>query len=371
MAAPWRGACFLLAVLVCFAGTGFAPPQWSRDDAGTLPLPPSQVRALRGYKSPVLSARTAVLVDAASGAMLYSKNSNERAAPASLTKMMTALVALEHADLAQKITASERVYVEPVVIGLDPGEVMSLEDLLYGLLLPSGNDAAIAIAEGVGGTQARFVGWMNEKAAALGMRDTHFLNPHGLDAPGHYSTGDDLVRLTVAMMREPRLARIVGSREYTRAGPPLYKFRNSNPLLGAYDGVNGGKTGFTDLAGRCLAVSATRGGHQLIAVILGSQNIALDGQTLLDYAYGNYDWVAVPVNNSPLLDYRIGRERVETGLVEPPSVPMSPWEGREYRGRVVLDRGAPEASGLVGWLVLESPLRRLGQFALSVVGTRS
>jgi serine-type D-Ala-D-Ala carboxypeptidase (penicillin-binding protein 5/6) len=371
MIAPWRCLTGLLALLVLCFGTGFTPPQWSRDDAGALPLPPSQVRALRGYKSPVLSARTAVLVDAASGAVLFTKNGDERAAPASLTKMMTALVAIEHGDLNQKITASERVYVEPVVIGLDPGEVMSLEDLLYGLLLPSGNDAAVAIAEGVGGTQARFVGWMNEKAAALGMRNTHFLNPHGLDAPGHYSTGEDLARLTVAMMRDPHLARIVGSREYTRTGPPLYKFRNSNPLLGTYDGVNGGKTGFTDLAGRCLAVSATRGGHQLVAIILGSQNIALDGQTLLDYAYGNYDWVAVPVSNSPLLDYRIGRERVETGLVAPPAVPLSPWEGREYRGRVVLDRGAPEASGLVGWLVLESPLRRLGQFALSVVPSRS
>src|SRR5207248_8095637 len=128
----------------------------------------------------------------------------------------------------------------------------------------------------------------------------------------------------------------------------LYKFRNSNPLLGVYDGVTGGKTGFTDLAGRCLAVSASRSGHQVVAVVLGSQNIALDGQTLLDYAYGNYEWQALPVGSSPLLDYRVGRDRVETALAEPVEVPFSSWDGRGFRGRVVLDRGAEVATGVVG-----------------------
>ncbi len=371
MSGRWRALLAVLAITCLLLGGGFGPPQWLRDDTGSLPLAPSQVRALQQYKSPLVSARSAVLLDAASGAILYAKNADERVAPASLTKMMTALVAVERGDLSQKITATEHVYVEPVVIGLDPGEVMTLEDLLYGLLLPSGNDAAVAIAEGVGGTQARFVGWMNEKAEALGLRNTHFLNPHGLDAPGHYSTAEDIARLTLAMMRDPRLARISGTREYTRTGPPLYKFRNSNPLLGTYDGVNGGKTGFTDLAGRCLAVSASRAGHQVIAVVLGSQNIARDGQTLLDYAYGNYEWVTLPVSNSPLLDYHIGQDRVEMGLAQPAEVPLSPWEGREYRGQVVLDRGATTATGLVGWLIVESPLRRLGQFALSAVSARS
>jgi D-alanyl-D-alanine carboxypeptidase len=370
MTRRWRGAIATLSILLVALGSGFGPPQWLRDDAGTQPLAPSQVRALQNYKSPVLSARAAVLLDVASGAVLYSKNGDERHAPASLTKMMTALVAVERGDLNQRITASEHVYVEPVVIGLDPGEVMTLDELLYGLLLTSGNDAAVAIAEGVGGTQGRFVGWMNEKAAALGLRNTHFLNPHGLDAPGHYSTAEDLARLTAAMMREPLLARVVGAREYTRNGPPLYKFRNSNPLLGTYDGVNGGKTGFTDLAGRCLAVSASRGGHQVIAVVLGSQNIARDGQTLLDYAYGNYDWVALPVNSSPMLDYQIGQERVEMGLAQPATVALSKWEARDFRGRVVLDRGATTGNGLVGWLIVESPLRRLGQFGLSALSSR-
>ena len=125
------------------------------------------------------------------------------------------------------------------------------------------------------------------------------------------------------------------------------------------------------VAGRCLAVSATRGGHQVVAVVLGSQNIAQDGQTLLDFVFGNYEWVALPGGGSPLFEYRVGRERVETGLAEPAEVPFSPWEGREYRGRVVLDRGVASGTGLVGWLVMESPLRRLGQFALSVLVPRS
>ncbi|HZU04855.1 MAG TPA: D-alanyl-D-alanine carboxypeptidase family protein [Chloroflexota bacterium] len=354
----------LLALLGSLLGAGFGPPQLLERDASAVPLPASQLRALQTYKSPLVTARAAILVDAASDAVLYAKNAEERVAPASLTKMMTALVALERGRLDQRITASERVRVEPVVIGLDPGETLTLEDLLYGLLLNSGNDAAIAIAEGVGGSIERFVAWMNEKAAALGMQHTHFLNPHGLDMPGHYSTAEDLARLTIAMMRNPVLARIAGTREHIVPGPPLYRFRNTNPLLGVYDGVNGGKTGFTDLAGRCLAVSAVRGGHQVVAVVLDSQNIALDGQVLLDYVFGNYDWLPVTIGRDGAVAYHEGEERREARLAAAAAVAVSRWDGGLPRVQVALEQGAAGANGRVGRVIVEAPLRHLGTFDL-------
>jgi D-alanyl-D-alanine carboxypeptidase len=348
------GLCLVTVVggLLC---TAFGPPGFLERDDSRLPLNPSATRALQAYKAPLVRARAAVVVDVPSGAVLFEKNADERLAPASLTKMMTALVAAEHGQLRQQIVASDRVNVEPSVIGLDPGEALLLDDLLHGLLLHSGNDAAIAIAEGLAGSVPRFAEWMNERALALGLRQTRFVNPHGLDAPGHYSTARAMARLTVAMMRNPTTARISGTREYTIPGPPLYKFRNSNPLLGTYGGVNGGKTGFTDLAGRCLAVSAERGGRAIVAVVLGSDNIGLDGQVLLDYSYGNYEWV--PVNVPDGRDSRLASsERREVEVV----VPVPGWEDRRFRWELAADSQIPQQERLI----VESGLRRLGEFSL-------
>jgi serine-type D-Ala-D-Ala carboxypeptidase (penicillin-binding protein 5/6) len=347
----------LLAATGALLSTGFGPPGLLERDGGRLPLPPSALRSLQDYRAPLLRARAAVVLDAASGAILYAKNAEERLAPASLTKMMTALVAVERGRLRQEVIASERVYVDPVVIGLDPGEALPLEDLLYGLLLMSGNDAGVAIAEGLAGSLPRFADWMNDKAVALGMHQTRFLNPHGLDAPGHYSTAADLARLTVAMMRDPTLARISGAREHTIPGPPLYKFRNSNPLLGAYSGVNGGKTGFTDLAGRCLAVSAERGGRQVVAIVLGSDNIALDGQVLLDYAYANHEWLPVETVASRRLPPS-AQSAAGSGVV----VALPRWEDSRFRWEASVDGPVTEREAPGARLVVESPLRRLGQF---------
>jgi serine-type D-Ala-D-Ala carboxypeptidase (penicillin-binding protein 5/6) len=363
--APWRRTAPLVAVLLALGGgTGFGPPQFLASDGSSLGLAPAQVRSLQAYKTPVVSARAAAVLDGATGAVLYSKNGDLRFAPASLTKMMTALVAVERGQLAQRITASERVRVEPVVIGLDPGETLTLEQLLFGLLLWSGNDAAVAIAEGVGGSIPRYADWMNEKAAALGLRHTHFVNPHGLDTPGHYSSAEDMARLLAALMRQPVLARITGSREYTIEGPPLYKFRNSNPLLGVYDGVNGGKTGLTDECGRCLAVTARRGGHEVVAVVLGSDNIARDARVLLDYAFGSYDWVPVAGGARGAFEYRLGAESVAARLAPDAAVALPGWETGRLRTRAVIEPSAGDGPGAIGRLVVESALRGLGDLPL-------
>jgi serine-type D-Ala-D-Ala carboxypeptidase (penicillin-binding protein 5/6) len=361
-----RRASAALALLAALLVSGFGPPQFLASDSGQLGLRPADVRALQAYKSPLVTARAAVLLDAASGAVLYGKNAEERIQPASLTKMLTALVAVEHGKLDQRITATEHVYVEPVVIGVDPGEVLSLEDLLYGLLVWSGNDAAVDIAEGLGGTMPKFADWMNEKAAALGLRNSHFITPHGLDVPGHYSTAEDLARLLAAVMRDPVLARIVGSREYTIPGPPLYKFRNSNPLLGAYEGVDGGKTGLTDGCGRCLAVTAVRGGHRVIAVVLGSRDIARDGRILLDFAFSNYEWM--PVRGAALPAFRATDDGPAPPLPADAAVAIPAWESPEMRARVLADAGAPGGQPSLRLLV-ESGLRRLGEFPLAAPAT--
>ena len=355
----------VLALACLLLSTGFGPPQFLASDGSQLGLTAGQVRALQAHQAPVVTARAAVLLDAASGAVLYAKNGEQRVGPASLTKMMTALVAAERGRLDQRIAATEHVrQVEPVNIGVDPGEVLSLEDLLYGLLLWSGNDAAVDIAEGLGGTLPQFVAWMNEKAAALGLRNTHFVNPHGLDVPGHYSTADDLGRLLVALMRQPVLARMVGQREYTIVGPPLYKFRNSNPLLGAYDGVDGGKTGLTDSCGRCLAVTAARGGHRVVVVVLGSQDVARDARTLLDFAFSSYDWIPVAARAQDAVVLQAGDEKVWARPSADAAVAVAHWESPRLRARVTVPDTSAGADPPLARLVIESALRRLGEFPL-------
>jgi serine-type D-Ala-D-Ala carboxypeptidase (penicillin-binding protein 5/6) len=225
-------------------------------------------------------------MDAASGVVLYAKSPFEQLPPASLTKMATALVALERADPSQVIEATALSQTEQVLIGMEPGDQLPLIEALYGLLLNSGNDAALAIAETLGeGSIDRYVGWMNDFAASLGLQDTHFANPHGLDYGDHYSSAYDQAIIGRALLRQPLLRTIVATPRRTFAGPPLWAFRNINPLMGSYPGVDGIKTGYETRAGHCLAASATRDGHQVIAVVLNSPNYAAEAAMLLDWGF--------------------------------------------------------------------------------------
>jgi D-alanyl-D-alanine carboxypeptidase len=293
-----------------------------------------ELAAVRGAPQIPDSVRSvaAIAIDGSSGHALAAKNADARLAPASLTKMMTALVAVRRASLADSILATERSRSEPSIIGLDPGDVLSLEDMLYGLLLPSGNDAALAIAENIGGGSIdTFVGWMNDQAAAMGLKNTHFANPHGLDQPGHYSSARDMAAIGRALMAEPALASIVATPRHVVAGPPLYLFRNSNPILGTVPTIDGIKTGFTDDAGRCFAVSATRDGRRIIAVVLNSPNIGLDAQALLDAEFAASRPAAVTVARPGFADVRV------EGTVSPgkPATVLVGWEApllRAYLG---------------------------------------
>lgn len=211
-----------------------------------------------------VSAAAAVLMDADSGRLLYEKNGEKRMLIASTTKLMTALVALEQGGLQQEITVTGGHMAEGSSMYLRPGEKLTLETLLYGLLLCSGNDAALAVTECMGGA-VPFVARMNEKAAELGMENTHFANPNGLDDEAHYSTAEDMAKLAAAAMDDPVLRRVASTRTARIGGRTL---TNHNKLLSRVEGCVGLKTGYTKAAGRTLVSCAERDGVRLVAVTL-------------------------------------------------------------------------------------------------------
>lgn len=238
---------------------------------------------------PVINAHAAIVMDASSGRILYSKNADQRKYIASTTKIMTAVVTLENGNVEDVVTVSKRAAsVQGSSIDLREGEKLKLKELLYGLMLNSGNDAAIAIAEHVGGDVETFVGMMNEKAKKLNLTNTSFKTPHGLDRDGHYSTANELAQLTKYALCNPEFAKICKTVSTSITGRSLY---NTNEMLGFYPGADGVKTGYTGQAGRCLVCSATRDGWKLISVVLGcpTRTIRADSsRKILDYSFKNY-----------------------------------------------------------------------------------
>lgn len=237
-------------------------------------------------------AEAAALIDVASGRILYSHNGDKPMRIASLTKIMTAIVAIEHGELSDRVKTGINAYgVEGSSVYLKLGEEQSLLHLLYGLMLRSGNDAAVAIAEHVGGSLDGFVLMMNEKAEQIGMADTAFKNPHGLDAEGHLSTAEDMARLTAYALKNPVFREIVKTPSIKVPNPGErwdHLWRNKNKMLHLYRGADGVKTGFTKAAGRCLVSSATRDGRQLAAVTLNDGNDWADHARLLDYGFARF-----------------------------------------------------------------------------------
>jgi D-alanyl-D-alanine carboxypeptidase len=239
-----------------------------------------------------ISGQGAVIMDAQTGAVLFGKNARRHMAMASCTKMVTAILALERGHLNDEVKVDVdgtrmAIEMESTVMGLQPGETVTLETLLYGLMLPSGNDAAVAIAKHIAGSEPAFVDLMNAKVRELGLEDTHFVNPHGLDAQGHYSSPYDQASIARYGMTNPVFARIVGAKEYSGEG---YQLRNANRLLWNYPGADGVKPGFTDDAGSALVASATRDGHRVITTVIKANSAAMDSAPLLDWAFKSFSW---------------------------------------------------------------------------------
>ena len=261
------------------------------------------------------SAKGAYIMDLRSGRTLFASNENEPMPMASTTKVMTALLALENGDLDAPVTTGVNAYGRPgtsIYLGLD--ETLRLEEMLYGLLVASGNDAAVAIAEFIGGTVGQFCRMMTERAAALGAVNTRFANPNGLPARDHYTTAKDLTLIAAEAMKHPVFREIVSTqrasipwegREYMRV------LKNKNTLLSDYEGATGIKTGFTKAAGRCLVFGAKRGDMEIAGTVLNCSDWFSEAARLMDVCFARYTWTEMLSSGE-----RVGNIRIEGGQEE-------------------------------------------------------
>lgn len=242
---------------------------------------------------PSVSAKSAILIEAQSGEVIFSKNADTRLPMASTTKIMTALVAIENCDISKPVSVSpDAVGVEGSSVYLYPEEKLTVEDLLYAMLLESANDAAAAIAIEVGGDIEGFAEMMNKKALDMGLVDTHFENPHGLDGDAHYTTAYELALIAREAMSNEAFRKIVSTYKKTIPLNETQGVRlliNHNKLLKSYEGAIGVKTGFTKKSGRCLVSAADRDGLMFIAVTLGAPDDWRDHSNMLDYGYSLYE----------------------------------------------------------------------------------
>jgi len=235
-----------------------------------------------------ISAKAAFLMDADTGAILYQKNPDLRLPPASTTKVMTAIIALENDQLDSVVCATKDASrVQPCKVEIHSGEKWRMDDLLRCTLLKSANDACVVIAEGSAGSISNFTRLMNLKAKEIGANNTHFSNPHGLDQKDHYSTARDLVLIFKYAMTNPTFREIVQTESISIQGPNhrLIYLRTHNRLLGKYEGMIGGKTGYTCRAKKCFVGEAQQNGKKLLVCVLGSQNHFKDASRLLDFGF--------------------------------------------------------------------------------------
>lgn len=253
--------------------------------------------------TPQIRAASAAIGDVKSGLLIYEKNAREKRPPASLTKVMTAIIAVEYGNINQNVKVSAKAArIPPSKLYIHSGEIIQLNSLLKSALMISANDACVAIAEHVGGEEEYFVNLMNLKAWALGMENTHFVNTNGLPANDHYSCAVDLVRLGIYSRQVPYVNEYTAQKSDTiiRSGRKE-TLNNTNKLLWSYPGANGIKTGTTNLAGQCLVSSAIIGEKAFVSVVLKAGDRYTDSRALLDYAFQNYNPMKV-----------FSKDRVET-----------------------------------------------------------
>ena len=280
---------------------------------GSRPVPP-------GDALPNVTATSAIVIEASTGHVIYSRNAEQRMFPASTTKMMTLIMALESGRMDEIVTVGSNADgAEGSTLWLNAGENIPLRELLYGMIMVSGNDAAIAIAEHLDGTVYQFAEHMNKRVAELGAKNTHFTNPHGLPDDNHYTTAHDLAILAAHGYKLAEFENIVTAKEvsydWIHDFPKI--LRSENQMLWLYRGGNGIKTGYTDKAGRCLISAAKRDGIQIISVVLDSEYMWNDSILLLDYGFNNVKFEKLVkadevVKNIPVMSGRKKSVQVKT-----------------------------------------------------------
>jgi hypothetical protein len=267
-------------------------PPWIDPPADTfdMPAPPKRTG---DAPAPDTTAVHIAIVDEASGQLIYGEQPYTEVAQASTTKIATTIVALERTtDLNQRInvTVSASAMVArdgSSTMGIEPGRSVSLDTLLHGMMLPSGNDAAEQVALSIGGTREQYIAWMNEEAAALGLKDTHFVNPSGMDASGHYSSAYDMAMLARYAMRNATFRDLAADTTYSGDG---FHMTNLNRLLGVYPGADGVKIGFTDAAQKTIIASAVHDGHRVYVSLMHSQDLPGDCTALFNWVWDSFSW---------------------------------------------------------------------------------
>ena len=332
-----------------------------------------EVTASNVSELPKINSRRYIVYDRISKSMIIGKNEDVKSAMASTTKIMTTIVILEKADLNETVTVSVKAGgTGGSRLGLKRGDKTSVKDLLYGLMLRSGNDAAVALAEHVGGSVKEFAELMNEKAAELGLTNTHFVTPHGLDDPNHYTTALELAKLTDYAMDNETFARIVGTKSTTiYINNQPRQINNTNELLGVLNGVVGVKTGFTNNAGRCLVTEIKRNNMDVITIVLGAdtkKDRTKDSVNLIEYTFSKYKmynleeqiieefnkWKNINEKRILIIKGKQSNPKLALGTIEKATIPICDDDKIEYSINAIIEVEAPvEQWNVMGTLTVK------------------
>lgn len=334
----------------------------------TVEVTASSVTAL-----PKTNSRRYIVYDRISKSMIIGKNEDVKSAMASTTKIMTTIVILEKADLNEKVTVSAKAGgTGGSRLGLKRGDKASVRDLLYGLMLRSGNDAAVALAEHVGGSVKGFAELMNEKAIELELTNTHFVTPHGLDDANHYTTALELAKLTDYAMNNETFSKIVGTKSITiYINNQPRQINNTNELLGTLNGVVGVKTGFTNNAGRCLVTETKRNNMDIITIVLGAdtkKDRTKDSVNLIEYTFSKYKmynleeqiieefnkWKNINEKRILIIKGKTSNPKLALGAIEKATIPICDNDKIEYSINALTEVEAPvEQWNVMGTLTVK------------------
>lgn len=332
-----------------------------------------EVTASNVSELPKTNSRRYIVYDRISKSVIIGKNEDVKSAMASTTKIMTTIVILEKADLNEKVTVSAKAGgTGGSRLGLKRGDKTSVRDLLYGLMLRSGNDAAVALAEHVGGSVKGFAELMNEKAIELGLTNTHFVTPHGLDDANHYTTALELAKLTDYAMDNETFAKIVGTKSTTiYINNQSRQINNTNELLGVLNGVVGVKTGFTNNAGRCLVTETKRNNMDIITIVLGAdtkKDRTKDSVNLIEYTFSKYKmynleeriieefnkWKNINEKRILIIKGKTSNPKLALGAIEKATIPICDNDKIEYSINALTEVEAPvEQWNVMGTLTVK------------------